>query len=86
VDEVSEFNFRDYKSYRAARLAPYHEPLSAASQRGLALEEAITATERAIAAVMGASVHEPDKSRTRALRQIYAELRCALASMKELDA
>ena len=83
---MSEFNFRDYKSYRAARLAPYHEPLSAATQRGLALEEAMAATERAIAAIMGASVHEPDRIRTQALRQIYAELRCALASMKELDA
>jgi hypothetical protein len=72
----------DIKGYTAARLAPYRKPVAAAIARGLALEEAIEATQRACAALVSASVDDPDRSRTDALRRLFAQMRSVLADMK----
>jgi beta-phosphoglucomutase-like phosphatase (HAD superfamily) len=74
----------DDAQYRVSRLAVYRLPVAADVRRALAIEDAVSAVERASAAVMDASVGEPDDTRTKALRQTYVDLRLALADLKRL--
>ncbi len=73
------------EGYEAARLAPYRKPVPEAIQRGLAIEDAITSLDRAVLAVVSASLGEPDVSRTESLRGIYIDLRHALADLRDLN-
>jgi len=74
----------DLKSHRAYRLAPYLDPIPPAIKRGLALEDAIAAAQRAAMAALDASVGEPDKRRVAELRAVYVALRISVADLERL--
>jgi hypothetical protein len=80
---------RESGAHRDARLAPYRDPasISPAIKRGLALEDAIDSTQRAVFAVVDASRGlERDEPHVIKLRDIYADLRLALRDLEELKA
>lgn len=73
------------RSHRSYRLAPYCDPIPPAIQRGLALEDAIDAAQRAACATIAASVGEPDNTRVAALREVYSFLRMAVTDLEQLQ-
>jgi hypothetical protein len=81
---ADEDGWKTRQALRLDRLAPYCSPLSPAIKRGLALEDAVAAVQRAAIAVMDASDGELEELRVDVLKEIYAHLRMALTGLTEL--